>query len=106
MIKVKASDIKTGSVLDEELHWSARREGNPIFEKSFINRDEAMAYCISMVEDHPDVAFWIYEGNLEPERVVNQKAADKLIDNSEADLIKKLWQLFSLLRWLVGLNPP
>ncbi len=77
MIKVKASDVKTGAVLDEELRWSSGREGKPIFEKSFTNRDEAKEYCISMVKEHPDVSFWIYEENLEPERVVNQKSTDK-----------------------------
>ncbi len=84
MIKVKASDIKTGSILDEELRWSAGRERQRMFEKSFMNRDEAMAYCISMVEGHPDVAFWIYEGNFEPERVVNQRSKGKLVDESKA----------------------
>ena len=84
MIKVKASDAKTGGVLDEDLHWSTGREGRRIFEKSFMNRDEAKEYCLSMVEEHPDVAFWIYEENLEPEKVVKQKSADKLIDKSEA----------------------
>ena len=55
MIKVKASDVKTGNVLDEELRWSTGREGQRRFEKSFMNRDEAREYCILMVEEHPHV---------------------------------------------------
>ncbi len=57
MIKIKASDGKTGNVLDEELRYWTGREGQQMFEKSFINRDEAKKYSISMVEKHPDVAF-------------------------------------------------
>ncbi len=41
MIKVKASDVKTGNVLDEELRWSSGREGQRMFVKSFMNRDES-----------------------------------------------------------------
>jgi len=84
MITIKASDIKTGNILDEELHWSTGRVGQRMFEKNFMNRDEAKKYCVSMFDEHPDVAFWIYEGNLEPERVVKQKSADNLIDKREA----------------------
>ena len=55
MIRVKASDVKTDNVLDEERRWSTGREGQRMFEKSFMNRDEAMEYCILMVEEHPHV---------------------------------------------------
>jgi len=41
-----------------------------MFGKYFPNRDEAMDYCNSMHKQHPDVVFWIYEENREPEKVL------------------------------------
>lgn len=77
MIKIKASDVKTSNILDEELRYWTGREGQRMFEKTFTNRDEAKEYCTSMVEEHPNVELWIYEENLEPERVVNRKGPYK-----------------------------
>ncbi len=70
MVEVKASDKNTFEFLDDNLCPWGGLEGQQMFGKYFPNRDEAMDYCNSMHEQHPDVVFWIYEANREPEKVL------------------------------------
>jgi len=70
MVEVKATDAKTFVILDDRLRPWNGSEGQRMFGKYFPNRAEAKDYCNSMHEQHPNVEFWIYEENHEPEKVV------------------------------------
>ena len=48
-----------------------------MFEKSFLNRDEAKEYCNSVLELRSDVVFWLYEENREPEKIAKQERRDE-----------------------------
>ena len=67
-----------------------------MFEKTFTNRDEAKEYCTSMVEEHPNVELWIYEENLEPERVVNRKGPDKKEPSDQATSNEPLTEVIDM----------
>jgi len=77
MIEVKATDANTFVILDDELRPWNGSEGQRMFGKYFPNRDEAKEYCNSMIEEHPDVVFWIYEDNREPEKIAKQDRRDE-----------------------------
>jgi len=75
MIEVKATDANTSVVLDDQLRPWNESEGLPTFGKDFSNRDEAREYCHTMLEQHPDVVFWME--NCEPEQITKQDQKDK-----------------------------
>jgi len=70
MVEVKATDANRFVILDDKLRPWNGSEGQRMFGKYFPNRAEAKDYCNSMHERHPDVVFWIYEENREPEKVL------------------------------------
>jgi len=84
MVEVKATDAITSVILDDELRPWNESQGGQVFGKYFPNRDEAKEYCNLMLEQHPNVVFWIYEENREPERIVKEVTTDNSAEGNKA----------------------
>ncbi len=73
-IDVIAADVKTGTVLDQNLEWFSGDEGQTKWKRRFGSRAEAIAFCKLEVQKTPDVEYWLLDGsNHCSDRIVNDK---------------------------------